>query len=62
MKANKYDAAIFYWHKHGRLEGIITYHVDGLFWCGTHSFGREVVDNIRKIFLFGVSSQKCLSI
>lgn len=44
-------------YSYGRLEGIITCHVDEFFGM-VHSFGRKIIDNPRKILLFVVEQSE----
>ena len=54
----KYDAGLFYWHNNGKLEGIISTHVDDFCWGGTSQFEQHVIDKIRKIFRISVEHSK----
>lgn len=51
------DEAIFYYHSQGRLEGIITTHVDDVFWGGTLTFKENVIHKLRNIFKISKESQ-----
>lgn len=53
MKPSKYDLAIFYCHKHGVLEGIITCHIDDFIWFGTNNFSKKIIDKLWGTFRFG---------
>ena len=44
VSKNKFDDAIFYYHKNNNLEGIISTHVDDVFWGGTQAFQENVID------------------
>ena len=51
------DPAFFYWHKDGKLEGILTTWVDDVFSCGTDNFKREVMELLTDRFKFGAFHQ-----
>ena len=54
---SKFDDSVFYWQKVGKLEGLISWHVDDFFWGGTKSFKIYVIDVLKKSF---VTSQEKL--
>ena len=45
---SKFDYSVFYWQKDGKLEGIISCHVDDFFWGGTKSFKICVINLLKK--------------
>ena len=47
LKKSKFDDAIFYWMKDGKLKGLICCHVDDFCWGGTAQFEMEVIQKIR---------------
>ena len=48
---SKYDQAVFTYYCDGKLNGIISTHVDDFCWAGTRYFENEVINNLRKIFI-----------
>ena len=50
VSRSKYDEALFYYQKDGKLEGLIAAHVDDFFWCGSDLFEKEVISVISSIF------------
>ena len=42
---------VFYWQKDGKLEGLISCHVDDFFWGGTKSFEISVIDVLKNSFV-----------
>ena len=57
MKKSKYDEAIFYWHRHGKLQGVLSAHVDDFFWAGTKMFKEEILEKLTKTFKISSESQ-----
>ena len=51
------DPAFFYWHKDGKLEGILTTWVDDIFSCGSENFKKEVMEPLTSRFKFGAFHQ-----
>ena len=41
MKVSQLDPCCFYWHKQGRLQGILAFHVGDLIFAGTNQFENE---------------------
>ena len=50
VKKSLYDHAIFYWHKGGKLQGVLGGHVDDFFWTGSSSFETDVVKKVCETF------------
>ena len=50
VSKSKFDDAIFYYHKNNNLEGIISTHVDDVFWGGTQAFQENVIGFLKNIF------------
>ena len=48
---SKFDDSVFYWQKDGKLEGLISCHVDDFFWGGAKSFEISVIDVLKKSFV-----------
>ena len=42
---------VFYWQKDGKLEGLISCHLDDFFWGETKSFEISVIDVLKKLFV-----------
>ena len=57
VKVSRYDAGLFYWHRDGHLEGVITTHVDDICWGGSHEFQDVVVSRLHETFIIGTESQ-----
>ena len=57
VSRSKFDDAIFYYHKNNNLEGIISTHVDDVFWGGTQAFQENVIGCITNIFRINKESQ-----
>ena len=51
---SKLDDSVFYWQKGGKLEGLISCHVDDFFWGGTKSFKKIICDHSRGIEKFQI--------
>ena len=50
-KVSLYDKSVFMWHgEEGRLEGLITTHVDDFEYCGTASWHTNVIDKLCAMF------------
>ena len=45
-----YDSAVYLWHNHGILCGMLVSHVDDFAFCGDKSFEKNVIGGLRKIF------------
>ena len=48
---SKFDDSVFYWQKDGKLEELISCHVDDFFWGGTKCFEISVIDVLKKSFV-----------
>ena len=46
----KFDYAIFDWHNNGKLDGILSCHVDNFVWGGTVNFMHKAVDVLKRTF------------
>ena len=46
----KYDEAIFYWHQNGKLQGVLTAHVDDFFWAGSDKFEKNIINRLTSTF------------
>ena len=57
---SKFDAGLFYWHNNGKLEGIMSTHVDDFCWGGTSDFVKNVLNRLRKVFQIG--NENCIYI
>ena len=55
-KQCRYESALFYWHHQGKLEGVISIHVDDLFWGGTDLFKRSIIAGFKEAFEIGKES------
>ena len=53
---SKFDYAIFDWHNNGKLEGILSCHVDDFVWGGTVNFMHKAVDVLKRTF--AISSEE----
>ena len=53
MKQSLSDSCLFYFHKDGKLQGLLMMHVDDLLSCGTKLFNEQIISNLRKQFTFG---------
>lgn len=58
VKVSSLDPALFYWSVDGVLEGILCVYVDDLFWAGTVSFERNVMDKLKEVFVMGNSESR----
>ena len=54
------EPALFYWHLDGTLQGLITIHVDDLFWGGTEVFKKKVIVPFKHMFEISKENSKCL--
>ena len=45
-----YDSAVYLWHNHGILCGMLVSHVDDFAFCGDKSFEKKVIGDLRRIF------------
>ena len=50
MERSKFDEAIFFWHRNGHLEGIMSAHVDDFFGAGTDLFKASVIKKMIETF------------
>ena len=57
-KCCRYEPALFYWHCDGELNGLITIHVDDLFWGGSKAFEDNVINPFKCIFEIGKESSQ----
>ena len=48
---SKFDDSVSYWQKDGKLEELISCHVDDSFWAGTKSFEISVIDMLKNSFV-----------
>ena len=42
--------ALYYFFKEGRLEGLLSLHVDNIQGAGNMKFKKEVIERIKKVF------------
>ena len=52
MKRSELDPCCYYWYQHGRLEGILAFHVDDLVMGGSSEFHRVVLERLQQRFPF----------
>ena len=45
-----FDNALFFWHPHKKLEGLICFHVDDFFFAGSQQFHNTVINHLRAQF------------
>ena len=57
VSKSKFDDAIFYYHKNNNLEGIISTHVDDVFWGDTQAFQENVIGFLKNIFRISKENQ-----
>ena len=57
VSKSKFDDAIFYYHKNNNLEGIVSTHVDDVFWGGTQAFQENVIGFLKNIFRISKENQ-----
>ena len=50
MNPSVHDEAIFTYQSDGKLQGVVSTHVDDFCWAGSKCFEKQVIDSIRKIF------------
>ena len=41
----------FFWHRNGKVQGLICCHVDDFFWGGTNSFEKTVIQRLKESFV-----------
>ena len=58
MTKSKYDEAIFFWHCHDKLQGVMSAHVDDFFWAGTDQFKTMVIQKLTKQFQISCENQE----
>ena len=49
-KPSLYNPALFYWHGHNELQGLITIHVGYICWGGTPLLAQHLIQPFQKIF------------
>ena len=59
VKCSHKEPALFYWHYDGTLQGLITIHVDDLFWGGTEVFKKKVIVPFKYMFEISKENSKC---
>ena len=57
VKRSRYDAALFYWYKDEKLQGVLGGHVDDFFWVGTEEFEVQVIDKICSTFKISATAR-----
>ena len=55
-KCCRYNPGVFYWHNGGMLHGLITVHVDDLFWGGSKLFENKIIHPFKATFEIGKES------
>ena len=48
---HKLDDSIFFWHRNGKVQGLICCHVDDFFWGGTNNFEKTVIQKLNESFV-----------
>ena len=52
-----FDQALFFWHENGKLDGVLTSHVDDFAYCGTERFHSEIMSTIIRRFKISCQAQ-----
>ena len=58
----KLDDSIFFWHRNGKVQGLICCHVDDFFWGGTNNFEKTVIQKLMKVLVLAQRNLKVLNI
>ena len=48
---SNFDDSIFFWHRNGKVQGLICCHVDDFFWGGTNNFEKTVIQRLKESFV-----------
>ena len=48
---SKFDDSIFFWHRNGKVQGLIYCHVDDFFWGSTNDFQKTVIQRLKESFV-----------
>ena len=48
---SKFDDPFFFWHRNGKVQGLICCHVDDFFWGGTNDFEKTVIQKLKESFV-----------
>ena len=56
MAQSLHDSCLFYYHKNDKLQGLLLIHVDDYLSAGTSVFQKEIIDKLRKKYIFGTIS------
>ena len=59
MLKNKFDDALFYWLSNGKLEGVISCHVDDFVWGGSINLKEQVINVLKEIFFASLQITWC---
>ena len=59
---HKLDDSIFFWHRNGKVQGLICCHVDDFFWGGTNNFEKTVIQKLMKVLVLAQRNLKVLNI
>ena len=57
MQKSKFDEAIFCYHSEGKLQGVMSAHVDDFFWAGTNHFKLSIVERLKSTFKISSEQQ-----
>ena len=58
VKISSYDKALFTWKWEGKIQGLISVHVDDFIWCGSHDFQEKVIKTLKSVFKISKESKK----
>ena len=53
MIQSAHDSCLFYYHYNGKLEGILIIHVDDYLSSGSAIFQTNIIEKLRKTYIFG---------
>ena len=48
---SNFHESIFFWHRNGKVQGLICCHVDDFFWGGKNDFEKTVIQKLKASFV-----------